>query len=142
METALIIFLIVVAAVAFGVGLFFGIIRLLRQSSGWDSLAALYSYQGPEPSSIWPRQTLFVGKVRYKNCVNFSALSEGMYIQTRFTPNALLIPWISFTSCRKTSLMWQEAFTLNIGNPAVGSITLLEPLFGAARNYLRHICQP
>lgn len=142
MEIALLVILIVLVAVAFGVGLFIGIVHLLRRGSGWVTMAGLYAYSGPAPSTIWPRQTLMVGKVQYRNTVNFALIPEGMYLQTRFNPQALLIPWRVFSSCQQATLYWQKAYTLTVGNPVLGSITLLGPLFNASRVYLRHLSLP
>lgn len=142
METVLLVILIVLGALAFGIGLFFGIVRLLRRGSGWDAMAGLYTYSGPVPSKAWPRQTMMVGKVQYRNTVNFALLPEGMYLQTRFNQQALLIPWRAFSGCQPTTLYWQRAYMLTVGNPVLGSITLLNPLFNASRGYLRHMPLP
>lgn len=142
MEIALFIILITVVAVAFGVGLFFGIVRILGHNSGWNAMAGIYAYNGPEPADIRPRQTLMVGRVQYRNTVKFALLPEGMYLQTRFNQQALLIPWRAFSGCQPTTLYWQKAYTLSIGNPVPGSITLLSPLFNATRGYLRHLSLP
>ncbi|MEQ8175416.1 MAG: hypothetical protein ABRQ26_10170 [Syntrophomonadaceae bacterium] len=142
MEIALFILLIALVAAAFGVGLFFGIVRILGRSSGWNAMAGIYAYNGPEPSGSWPRQTLMVGRVQYRNTAKFALLPEGMYLQTRFNQQALLIPWRAFSGCQPTTLYWQKAYTLTVGNPVLGSITLLGPLFNASRGYLRHLPLP
>lgn len=142
MEIALIIVLSALVAAAFGVGLFFGIIRILGRSSGWDAMAAIYAYNGPELSGIRPRRTLMVGRVQYRNTVELALVPEGMYLKTRFNRQALLIPWRAFSGCQPTTLYWQKAYRLTVGNPVLGSITLLSPLFNAARGNLRHLPLP
>lgn len=142
MEIALIIILSALVAAAFGVGLFFGIIRILGRRSGWEAMAGIYAYNGPEPSGVWPRRTLMVGTVQYRNTVNFALLPEGMYLKTRFNQQALLIPWRAFSGCQPTTLYWQKAYRLTVGNPVLGSITLLGQLFNASRPYLHHLPLP
>ncbi len=136
---AILVLLIVLVSAAFGIGLFFGIVLLLRKASGWDNIAALYSFQGQTPSSTYPRQTLMIGQVRYKNTIYFAATPEGMYLQTRFNPRALMIPWTAFASCREATLNWQKAYTLFLGDPAWGAITVPERLFEASRKHFTHL---
>jgi len=62
-----------------------------------------------------------------------------MYLQSRFNPQTLLIPWGAFAGCRETSLYWQKAFLLTIGDPAIGTITLFKAHFEMCREYLSHL---
>jgi hypothetical protein len=139
LATALLVICITLAAVGFGLALFFTITYFLRTISGWSTMAGYYAYQGPAPHNVLNRQTMMVGKVQYRNCMRFAVLPGGMYLQSCFNPQALLIPWGAFAGCRETSLYWQKAVLLTIGDPVIGTITLFKAHFEMCRKYLSHL---
>ncbi|MCB1051458.1 MAG: hypothetical protein KDC71_12745 [Acidobacteria bacterium] len=80
----------------FFVGLWLGIIYLLRWFSGWGRLAESYQHD-EEPSHIFRFESAYVGWVRFNGVLNLGITKSGLYLRPMFVFKlfhpGLLIPW-------------------------------------------------
>jgi hypothetical protein len=106
----------------------------VSSAGGWSALATAYT-AGFEPSGQrFERQTLMVGSVQYRRCVTVVVADAGLYLAARlgFTSQpALLLPWADLHPRGSTSLYWQAAERLDIGEPACGTLTIFSPLYAS-----------
>ncbi len=106
--------------------------------SGLNKLAEAYSAsQAPAdlPSGArWTVQTIGVGTIRYRNCVDVAVSAEGLYLWVRpplLTKARLLIPWDDIVATQPARLYSRPAVRLVIGDPEVGTIRLYRELYEA-----------
>lgn len=145
----LIVALIVLAAV--GVGLAFLLPILLKQlqggSGGWSRLAKVYT-AGDEPTGTPRRlETILVGRVLYRNCVNVCIEDPGLYLSVRsplgiVRKSWLMIPWGDFKEFEETGLQWKRAALLTIGDPRIGTLTVHWALYEKIKPRLTCISEP
>ena len=115
----IVLILALAAVVAFGALLF----QVFARVSGWNKLAGLYPAGPPPEGQRLARQTVQVGPVRFRRSTTVVISPQGLYLAALVNP-PLLIPWSEVREVRATTLYWQRAMTLRIGNPLVGPITV------------------
>jgi hypothetical protein len=110
--------------------------RIFNRLGGYDDLARRYPVTGEPGGSHWDRQCVELGAVRYDWCVAVIVALEGLYVQARPPAQgrqaAMLVPWPEITAAASTRLYWRRATRLTCGEPAVGSITVWQPVWEAA----------
>jgi hypothetical protein len=107
----------------------------MKGSGDWKGLAARYAAPPRKLDGGLHRRTLEVGQVLWRNCVTVGMHDDGLYLQIK-TPlpfqaakTPLLIPWSDITRVQVVRLYWQKAYQLDIGSPAVATITLPSDLY-------------
>jgi len=124
----------------FGAGLYYLITRFFVSSSGLGRLMEAYPAPMTPAGPLLRRQTIRLGPVRWRRCVNIAVAPEGLYLEVRqtftnFKP--LLIPWEQIQPAGETLLYWQRAMRLAIGEPAITNLVIFPDLYQAMRPYLR-----
>jgi hypothetical protein len=116
--------------------------RLFNRYSGYDELAARFP-GGPEPQGArWERQHVaFPHSMRYRWCVTIVVTPEGLWLQARPPAQgvqaAIMVPWAAMVRVEPTRLYWMQAARITCGEPAVGRVTVLRPVWEAAAAYWR-----
>lgn len=106
-----------------------GLFRLLVHISGWYALAARYHTAGRPDGETFHRQSLMVGRVRFRTCATVVIAAEGLYLAIPLGQTALLIPWAELKPLRRRSAHGRPAVQLQIGEPQAGMLTMLPALF-------------
>lgn len=111
-------------------------------AGGWGGLAERYPALTPPAGIRVDRQSVRVGGVVYKNCVTATLAAEGLgldagWLLRRFGRRPMLIPWDQFRGEQPTTLHWQAAVRLQVGEPAAGTITIKGPLYAQLERLLR-----
>lgn len=78
------------------------------------------------------RQTVKVGIVRYRKCVNVISGTGGLFLWVRpplGREKQLLIPWDQIKQFSDTRLYGLQGVCMSIGDPQVGAITVYRDLF-------------
>ena len=127
----IVLVLALAAVVVFGALLF----QVFARVSGWNKLAGLYPVGPPPEGQRFARQTVQVGPVRFRRSTTAVISPQGLYLAALGNP-PLLIPWSEVREVRATTLYWQRAMTLRIGNPLVGTITVGLVPYTAIKPYL------
>jgi hypothetical protein len=110
-------------------------------AGGWSELAQAYGVKAPAPEDGNERQSLVVGRVLYRNCVEVAATEAGLYMKLGFPASilarpAVLIPWRKFTRLDDARLYWRKAALLSIGGPVTATLTLPMDLYEKIRSHL------
>ena len=114
--------------------------RAFNKVGGYDRLATSFP-GGPEPPGLrWERQCVQFGRgVRYDWCVTIVVTQTGVWLQARPPAQgvqaAIFLPWRAFSAARPVRLYWRSAVQLTCGAPAVGEITVFQPVWDAAAPY-------
>jgi hypothetical protein len=95
---------------------------IFAKHSGLTGLARRYPVTQPPAGATLAKQTVRVGSVRYRRCVDVS-IGEG--------------PWEEIRGAQKTRLYSRRAVWLSIGEPEFGSVTLYKALYERIAPYLR-----
>ena len=106
-----------------------GLFRLLVSMSGWYALAARYRTDGRPDGESLHRQSLMVGKVRFRRCATVVTAAEGLYLAIPLGETGLLIPWAELKPLRRRRAHGRAAVQLQIGEPQVGILTVAPALF-------------
>lgn len=111
--------------------------RVFNRIGGYDRLARSYPAAGEPPGARWDYQCVeFGGRMRYDWCVALIAAAGGLYVQARPPAQgrqaAILVPWRDIVDVRPVRLYWRRAVRLTCGTPAVGTITVWEPVWNVA----------
>ncbi len=112
--------------------------QLIMWSSGLTRLAERYPVTHEPEGQTFTKQTVQVGAARWKNCVTVGVGPQGLYLAvrrmlTRYPP--ILVPWDEIKGIQETKLYWQRAIQLSVGDPQVGTITVLTKLFEAIQPF-------
>jgi hypothetical protein len=113
----------------------------------WKSLAQQYGTTSDPTGTIYKRQTIKVGSIRWRYATTIGVSLHGLYISVAPLPGflsrmvqhpPLLIPWshIRVVGSGHIYLLWQ-AVELSIGNPIITSITVTQKLYEVLAPYLR-----
>ena len=138
-------FLLLVLAASAGLKVLLPLIRQhLKGGGGWRRLATAYASRAPPPAPVLQRQTLQVGTVLYKNCVNIGISDAGLHLAltgagAMLKLGPLLIPWREIRRIGDAKLFWQQASVLWIGEPELGSITVMASQFDVMRPWLAEL---
>ena len=127
----IVLVLALAAVVVFGALLF----QVFARVSGWSKLAGIYPAGPPPEGQRFARQTVQVGPVRFRRSTTVVIGPQGLYLAALGNP-PLLIPWSEVREVRRTTLYWQRAMVLRIGDPLVGTITVGLVLYTAIKPYL------
>lgn len=98
-------------------------------SGGWGRLASKYPAPPGKPEPDLRRQTVQVGQVMWRNCVNVAILDDGLRLDVSaplpfLAKPPIFVPWSEITAVETVRLMWEEAAMLSVGRPTAGTITL------------------
>lgn len=108
--------------------------------SGLDALAQKYPAAAQVPNAAVSRQTVQIGRVRYRNCVSifFSEAFFGLRVEHPpvGTATDLQIPWREIKAVQAAKLYGRSAKRLSVGCPEVGAVTVYDQLFERMRPYL------
>lgn len=111
---------------------------LFANISGLNRLAEAYATtQVPadvSSNASWSTQTIGVGAIRYRSCVDIAAGDEGLYLWVHppmLAQAKLLIPWGDIAATEPAHLYGRPAVQLTIGEPEVGTIRLYRELYEA-----------
>ena len=113
--------------------------RIFAKASGLDRLIERYPcrVKPSEPERRW--QIVQIGPVVFMRCVEVIIGPQGLYLHVKpvlSTYQPMLIPWTEFHSARSAFLHWRDARRLEIGRPAVTSLTVYGRLLDDLRPFL------
>jgi hypothetical protein len=114
--------------------LIWGFVRLVFVGlSGWNRLARCYPAPATHPGWQWRGQTVKVGQVRYRRCMNLAVLPDGLYLAAsgllRHPP--LRIPWSQIVSAAPGSFYGRPAVAVQVGSPPVATLEFPAELYQA-----------
>lgn len=99
-------------------------------SGGWAAAEATWSVPDRPREPIATGESLLVGRVLWRNCVDVGADLRGLHLAVRvpilggFGKTPLRIPWDAFHAPEPAKLFWGEARLWHLGDPEVTTITL------------------
>lgn len=106
---------------------------------GWRHLRDRYSAdtddQPPEGSQVSKGQTVQVGNVVAKRCATVGIGPRGLFLKVPWR-HAVLIPWGDIRGVDPTTLHWQEAVSLTVGDPPSAKLTFYREDFEPMRAHL------
>ena len=119
---------------------------IFSRVSGWSTLAQRYGAKFEPDGTLYQRQTIKVGSVRWRFAAMVGVSPSGLYLAVtpRFGPlrrlipqPPLLIPWsdIKVVGPGHIYLGWQ-AVELSVGNPRITSLTVPQRLYQILAPYL------
>lgn len=129
---------LVVVLIVFAIGLRLLVPFILQHfkgsAAGWRRLSETYATTRQRPAQVYPRQSIVVGQVLYRNCMIVGFDDSGLYLEigfpiSLFGKRRLFIPWTAFKSVDEGRLFWRKAAVLSVGEPLVGTITVPMTLF-------------
>jgi hypothetical protein len=102
--------MLVIAFIVLIPAMWFGIISLLAQASGWERLAADYPAKRPPSGQRFILEWAKVGAVYYRHCLTIYRAPEGIYLSVwpifRFRQPPLFIPWRELRNRREKRVFW------------------------------------
>jgi hypothetical protein len=113
---------------------------IFAKLSGLTGLAQRYPVTQPPMGATLAKQTVRVGSVRYRRCVDVSVGEGGLYLGVHpplLAQGDILIPWDEIRGAQKTRLYSRKAVRLSIGEPEFGSVTLYKALYEQVSPHLR-----
>lgn len=143
MLIAVIIVSAVLAFVLFFTFLVFSIIRILARKSGLSQLGVSYPGTNHPPGDLRRLYILVMNGITFKGTLSMNISGDGLYVTTnkffkwlgRVRP--ALIPWDEIRIAdEKKKVNMREAVGLAIGDPSVGSMTVLRKDFTEMEPYL------
>lgn len=119
------------AVVIGGVGLWWVVRAVFARLSGWNRLALRYPAPGPPPFWQWRGQTVKVGAIRYRRCVQLAAMPDALYLAERglLRHPLLRIPWSELQQATEGSFYGHPAVRVSIGAPPVGALEFRHELY-------------
>lgn len=128
---------IVIAALACGLSFF--LFGAFGRVSGLNRLAERYPATSRPEGQRLDKQTVQVGAVRYRRCVEVCISPAGLYLwvhpfASRYPP--LMIPWGEFGRPQRTMIYWQSAVKMGVGAPPVTTVAFKQGLFAKFKPYL------
>ena len=135
-----------IVTLLFLVGFLALLYSIFAQISGWNALAQRYAAIVEPEGRKLPRQTIKVGRVRWRSCVTIVLSPQGMYLEVGSQLPVLsairkhppvLIPWSEFKAPREGRLYlgWQ-AVQLSVSEPETAAITFPLSLYEDMTGYL------
>ncbi|OPZ73140.1 MAG: hypothetical protein BWY83_00258 [bacterium ADurb.Bin478] len=116
--------------------------KKFRAMSGWDNLAQ--AFPGPVETPAGTRSgPVKVGAVYFRYGARFCPTDQGFFLvfHSVYHYPPLLIPWQALQNPRPAILFWRSARCLEVGNPTITTLTVLEdtwrwmePLHQAIKN--------
>jgi hypothetical protein len=120
--------MLVIAFIVLIPAMWFGIISLLAQASGWERLAADYPAKRPPSGQRFILEWAKVGAVYYRHCLTIYRAPEGIYLSVwpifRFRQPPLFIPWRELRNRREKRMFWTRVEEFDVGSPSVGTLQL------------------
>ncbi|MFZ5392299.1 MAG: hypothetical protein ACOZAR_03875 [Patescibacteria group bacterium] len=110
----------VVFAIIFGIGKI--------GNSNLDHLLKIYSTSQTPPPALKKFQTVQIGAVVWKNCVDLGTDNQGLYLKINApfkSYPALFFPWAELTISGQGKLYWQNTHNISIGQPPIGHLQLI-----------------
>ncbi len=101
-------------------------------------LALRYQVKVQPEGELLTKQTLMIGQVRYRSCVDVSVNPGGFFftVKAPFSKyESILIPWTDVTGVADSRLYNMPAKTLTIGN--ITTITVKPDIWERIRGYLK-----
>lgn len=111
--------------------------RAFNKLGGYDALAERFPGASEPVGSRWANRCVQFGRsMRYDWCVTIVVASDGLWLQAKpplqGTQRPIFVPWGEIREVRRTLLYWRQAVCLGCGDPAVGTITVWQPVWDAA----------
>lgn len=117
---------------------YFGITALIGFIA-WRPLAQCFVFTDPIEGDKIPFSQIAVNGVNYKSSVLLRACPMGLYMKAiflmRFNHPPMLIPWNAIVAIEKKTFVVAR-YTLVIGAPKIGSITVSDRVYKAIEHYL------
>jgi hypothetical protein len=113
---------------------------IFAKYSGLTNLAQRYPVTQLPTGAMLIKQTVKVGAVRYRRCVDVSIGEGGLYLGVHpplLKQGDMLIPWEEIKGAQKTRLYSRKAVRLSIGEPEFGSVALYKALYEQVVPYLQ-----
>ena len=115
--------------------------RAFANLSGLERLIKLYpcAVKPNEPERHW--QTVQIGPVVYRRCVDVIIGHQGLYLHVKpifSNYPAMLVPWSEFRSASRAFLHWRDARRLVVGDPSA-SITVYGRVLEDVRPFLASV---
>ncbi len=114
--------------------------EVFAKMSGLNELIKHYPAPRDPGGVSRTKQTVQIGVVRYRRCVNVSIGTVGLFLWVRpplGRQGRLLIPWGEIKQVRGARMYGRQGMRMSIGDPDVGKITMYRDLFELVRTYLR-----
>lgn len=93
-------------------------VHILAWHSGWSALAGRYRrYEGTPGGTRYAKQTLKVGSVRWRRCVDVVVSDSGLYLEARapfYRVRPVLIPWSDLVWAGDTRLYGRPAVRVEV----------------------------
>jgi hypothetical protein len=113
-------------------------------SGGWDALAAKFRTGMSPAGDATAGNTIQVGTGAfapiYKNCTVIAPSGTGLYIAPKvagfLSLPPVVIPWHEVKKAQATTLYWNGAVALTIGDPAITSVVFEKGAFVRIRPYI------
>jgi len=110
--------------------------RFFANISGLSKIADHFSaIQFPEDQEL-TKQTIQIGSVRFRKCVNVHFDEKGFYFWIRSVFSRypqIFIPWNEFKSIHESKIYGKRAMQFSIGEPSVGSVRIPMEIFNLIR---------
>jgi len=134
---------IVVGSLAASLGLTAAVLAIVvtmggGKRKGWKALAAAYPVP-PDLGTIqvWPKQTVQVGAVQYRQGVQVGVLGRGLYLATGyFRLPPLFIPWTALSAPEPKRLYGRPGLAFGLAEPVDTRIVVYEEL---GRRFTAHL---
>jgi len=126
---------IIVGSLAASLGVIAAVVAIVvtvggGKRKGWKALAAAY----PVPTDlgtiqVWPKQTIQVGAVQYRQGVQVGVLGRGLYLATGyFRLPPLFIPWTALSAPEPKRLYGRPGLAFGLTAPVDSQIVVYEEL--------------
>ncbi|MBI3684133.1 MAG: hypothetical protein HY235_27485 [Acidobacteria bacterium] len=129
---------LLVAAILGGIALWglllWALIRaVFSHLSGWKQLAERYAAPRAPDVWHWLKQTVQVGKIRYRRTIRLSVQPEALYLQETglMRHPRLCIPWQEMHSASATCFYGRPSMRVCVGRPPVGTLEFPLDLYQA-----------
>jgi hypothetical protein len=143
MEIVGILVLVLVSILAL-VAFILAMVRLMGKwfgrLSGWNALAQRFPGPAAMPDGT-KTGAVKVGSVFFRYGPRFCPTPQGFYMvyKSVYSYPPLLIPWDQFKNQKRAILFWRSARCLDIGNPAITTLTILEDTYKRMEPYLSEL---
>jgi hypothetical protein len=119
---------------------------IFAHTSGWAALARFYSVTSEPMQTVYKKQTIKVGGVRWRFAATVGISSWGLYLAvnpfnwplSRFVQHPpLLIPWVGIKVVGSGHIyLLMPAMVLSVGNPEIALISVTNNIYEAMVPYL------
>ena len=112
---------------------------LFLKLSGLDKLIKQFPAQKTPTEEFLDKQTIQIGKVRFRRCVTVKVYRTGLYLQvqtvfSKYPP--VLIPWREMQKLQPIKIYGRKATLLGVGTPRLTTLRLPLRLFDLIVPYL------